>query len=217
MGYLNRYEGWEVQGAVAAFAARHPHIALKAVPGSHDELYHMVMTGEVDLVFNDRRRSLSDKFVNRPLMTCFEYVEVSEASDLAWKDALRVSELKGRPCILIASPEMENVERAHFRDVLNFDCPFLFARSREEGRMMVAGNRGFMPMESRADRPRSGSIVRRIPLMGEDGHMSSEYYAFWLKARSNALVEEFADMLAGAFAPDAGTTPSLPEDGRFAV
>jgi len=32
---------------------------------------------------------------------------------------------------------------------------------------------------------------------------SSEYYAFWLKARSNALVEEFADILADAFAPDA--------------
>ena len=43
VGYLNRYEGWEFQGAVAAFVARHPHIPLHATSGSHDTLYHLLL------------------------------------------------------------------------------------------------------------------------------------------------------------------------------
>lgn len=199
VGYLNRYEGWEVQGAVAAFAARHPHIEISTRAGSHDEIYRLMESGQVDMVFNDKRRSFSQDYVNRHLLTCWEYVEVSESSELAWKTELTVSELKSRSCILISSPEQEDVERAYYRDVLNFDCEFLFTRSREEGRMMVAGNRGFMPIETRDDETRSGSIVRRIPLFGEDGHISHEYFVFWLKARTNVLVEEFADVLAAAF------------------
>lgn len=199
VGYLNRYEGWEVQGAVAAFAARHPHIQISARAGSHDEIYRLMESGQVDMVFNDQRRSFSDAYVNRRLLTCWEYVEVSEASDLAWEGELTVSALKGLPCILISSPEQEDVERAYYRDVLNFDCEFLFARSREEGRMMVAGNRGFMPVETRGDEAKSGSIVRRIPLFGEDGHLSHEYFVFWPKARTSALVEEFTGMLTAVF------------------
>ena len=43
IGYLNRYEGWEVQAAVTAFAARHPHIPVHATAGSHDTLYHLIL------------------------------------------------------------------------------------------------------------------------------------------------------------------------------
>lgn len=43
VGYLSRYEGWEIQGAVAAFALRHPDVAVSAVAGSHDALYGQIM------------------------------------------------------------------------------------------------------------------------------------------------------------------------------
>lgn len=197
VGYLNRYEGWEVQAAVTAFTARHPHIPVHATAGSHDTLYQLIMRHDVDILFSDRRRALSDDFVNRHLFDGWQYVEVSEASGVAWAAELTVAELAQLPCILIASQDQEDVERSYYRDVLGFRSNFLFARSREEGRMMVAGNRGFMPIEMRAQTPRTGSAIRRIPLVGQDGQLKSEYYAYWPKDRTNKLIEEFADILAG--------------------
>lgn len=199
VGYLNRYEGWEVQGAIAAFTARHPHIPVHATAGSHDTLYQLILRHEVDVLFSDRRRALSDTYVNRHLFDGWQYVEVSEVSGVAWAEELRVSDLSNLPCILIASPDQEDVERAYHRDVLGFRGDFLFARSREEGRMMVAGNRGFMPIETREQTGRTGSAIRRIPLVGQGGQMKSEYYCYWPKDRTNRLIEEFADILAGMF------------------
>jgi len=65
--------------------------------------------------------------------------------------------------------------------------------------MMVAGNRGFMPVETREQTGRSGSIVRRIPLVGQAGQLKNEYYAYWPKDRENVLIREFADILTGMF------------------
>lgn len=199
VGYLNRYEGWEVQGAITAFTSRHPHIPVHATAGSHDQLYHLILSHEADILFSDRRRALSDAYVNRHLFDGWQYVEVSEASSFAWAAELTVADLSHQPCILIASEDQEETERLYYRDVLGFRCDFLFARSREEGRMMVAGNRGFMPVEMRAQLPRSGSAIRRIPLVGQKGQLKSEYYAYWPKDRTNNLIEEFADILSGMF------------------
>lgn len=199
VGYLNRYEGWEVQAAVTAFAARHPHIPVHATAGSHDTLYQLILRHDVDLLFSDRRRALSDAFVNRHLFDGWQYVEVSEASGVAWASELTVAELAQLPCILIASPDQESIEREYYRDVLGFRSDFLFARSREEGRMMVAGNRGFMPIEMREQTDRTGSAIRRIPLVGQSGQLKSEYYCYWPKDRTNNLIEEFADILSGIF------------------
>ena len=199
VGYLNRYEGWEVQGAVAAFAARHPHIPVHTTSGSHDTLYHLMRDNKVDMLFSDRRRALNDAYVNLHLVDGWQYVEVSEASDVAWASELAVSQLSHLPCILIAAEDQQDVERAYYTDVLGFNCEFLFARSREEGRMMVAGNRGFMPIETRERTGRTGAIVRRIPLVGQQGQLKSEYYAYWPKDRENPLIREFGDILRGMF------------------
>ena len=120
-------------------------------------------------------------------------------------DLFTTAELSHLSCILIASPDQEDVERDYYRDVLGFRSEFLFARSREEGRMMVAGNRGFMPVEMRAQVGRTGSAIRRIPLVGQGGQLKSEYYCYWPKDRTNNLIEEFADILAGMLeSTDAG-------------
>ena len=103
VGYLNRYEGWEVQAAVTAFCARHPHIPVHATAGSHDTLYRLLRSHEVDVLFSDRRRTLNPAYVNRHLLDCWQYVEVSEASPVAWAEELTVADLARMPCILIAA------------------------------------------------------------------------------------------------------------------
>lgn len=199
IGYLNRYEGWEVAGAVAAFARRHPGCETRTISGSHDQLYRYAVDGKADILFNDRRRTLSDEWENIHLLTCFRYAEVSEASDHAWDDMVTCRALSGLPCILVCEPEQRETEMQWWRDIMNFDGEFLFAANSDEGRMMVAGNRGWMPTETRDRSPRTGSVVRRIPLHDGTGHSTSEYFAFWPKDRNNALVSEFAAILKGLF------------------
>ena len=204
VGYLNRYDGWEVQGAVGAFARRHPAVEVDVRGGSHDGIYRMMLSGEVDMVFNDRRRALSDEFVNRRLMTCFDYVEVSEANALAMADELMVSELAGQACVLVAAADQQATERAYYREVLNFDCDFVFAETLEQARFLVAGNRAILPVEARDDAAPTGSVIRRIPLVGPglDGlavHLRHDYYAFWPRDGGNPYCEEFSDILAGLF------------------
>lgn len=209
VGYLNRYDGWEVQGAVAAFARRHPNVDVTAVADSHDGLYRVMLDGAVDVVFNDRRRQLSSDFENVHLMTCLAYVEVSEGSEFAWRDSVTPQELGGANCIAIAEGEQKAVEEAYYRDVLGFVGPIVFAGSLEQARMMVAGNKGYLPLESRERFGRTGTVIRRIPLSDGKDQLEREYYAFWLKDRTNALVKEFAGILGELFerdAPSAGRT-----------
>lgn len=209
LGYLNRYDGWEVAGAVAAFVRRHPHMTVTSVAGSHDTLRELLMSGQVDMIFSDRRRTLHPEAVNLPLFVGYDYVEVSEASPHAWRDGLSVSDLKGDTCVLIAAPDQEEVEREYFQNTVGFHSDVLFARSLDEARMMVAGGRGFLPVEARRKEGRSGWIIRRIPLVGADGeHLSHEYYAFWLRERTTPHVEELASILKDLFSQADG-----PSDG----
>lgn len=195
VGYLDRYEGWEVQGAVAAFTLRHPEIAVTTRAGSHDDLYELLMSGEVNMAFNDRRRALSDEFVNELLLTLFTSIEISEANPLAARHEVAVSELAETPCILIARGDQRVVERDYYRNVLNFPCPFIFAANREEAHMMVAGNRGFLPLETRSAGAAGGGVIKHIPLVNASGQLQREYYAFWPKRRTNWLVKEFTRIL----------------------
>lgn len=200
VGYLNRYMGWEVQAAIAAFARRHPKVVVTARSADHEALYEGVLDGTYDVLVNDRRRELSDEFENLPLFSGYAYVEVSEASELAWRECVTVPDLAGLSCILVSEGERREAERVYWRDVLNFDCDFVFAENLEEAHMLVAGNRGFLPLEVREPNGRTGGVLRSIPLCDATGaQRRRDYYAFWPKARANRLVEEFADILGGLF------------------
>lgn len=198
-GYLNRYDGWEVQGAVAAFARRHPQVDILVQSDSHDGLYGKLLSGEIDIAFNDRRRSLSSEFFNVHLARSYRYVEVSEASPAAWRSSVTPQDMRGQRCILIAPEEQRLVEAAYYRDALTFADDFDFVRTLDEARMMVAGNKGFLATEAREEQGRTGTVIRSIPLFDSDGHMQVDYYAFWRKDRTNDLIEEFARILEDLF------------------
>lgn len=195
VGYLSRYEGWELPSAVAAFTLRHPQVEVSATPGSHEDLYHGMLEGRIDLALSDRRRDLSDEFENVRLATRHTALEVSEANPLSRQDRIAVSELAGTATILVATGEARSTERAYYRDALNFPGPFVFASSLEEAHLMVAGNRGVLPLEvRRADAP-AGGVIKRIPLVNAEGPLAREYFAFWPTARTGWTVKEFARIL----------------------
>ena len=204
VGYLNRYAGWEIQAAVAAFARRHPDVVITAQSGDHEALYEGILDGTYDILVSDRRRQLSDKFENQLLFLGYDYVEVSEVSHFARCECVSISDLVEEACILVAQTNKRDDEQKYWRETLGFDCDFLFAETLEEAHMLVASNRGFFPIEFREPVELTDAVLRYIPIVdGEGIQRRHEYYAFWLRERSNQLVREFSQILAGLFGKNA--------------
>ena len=68
-------------------------------------------------------------------------------ADKKYKIKISVDDLKNMPCILITSKEQQKSEREFYQQVLGFGGNFIYAQTLDEGQLMVAGNRGFMPVE----------------------------------------------------------------------
>lgn len=195
IGYLSRYEGWELPSAIAAFTLRHPQVKVDTISGSHEDLYQGMLDGSISFAFSDRRRDLSDEFENIHLTTRHTVLEVSEANPLAKQNDIAVSELAGTPCILVATGETRSIERAYYHDTLNFPGPFVFANSLEEAHFMVAGNQGVLPLEVKQSDILTDGVIRHVPLINAEGPLVRAYYAFWPIKRTSWITKEFAQIL----------------------
>ena len=214
IGYLRCYSGQELHQAVAEFAQIYPDVAISIVNGTHEELYDLLRFGGVDLVLTDQRRAFSDKYANYELLRCGCWAELSVRNHLAGQESVELDELKRTPCILISSRDPQEpeedyyrntlgfgsrflfaAEEDYYRNTLGFGSRFLFAESLEEGRLMVAGNRGFLPVDDVGTLPPAGSAVCRIPIMQNGKQIQRNYCLFWVKERTGYYIEEFADLL----------------------
>ncbi len=195
IGYLRCYSGQELHRAVAEFSQMYPEVSISIVNGTHEELYDLLRFGGVDLVLNDQRRAFSDKYANYQLLQCGCYAELSVRNRFSAQDSVELEDLKHSACILISSREQQNTEEDYFRNTLGFGGRFLFAESLEEGRLMVAGNRGFLPIESVGTLPPAGTSIRRLPIMQNGQQLRRNYCVFWVKEQTNYYIEEFAELL----------------------
>ena len=195
IGYLRCYSGQELYQAVAEFSRLYPEVSISIVNGTHEELYDLLRFGGADLILNDQRRAFSDQYVNYQLLQCRCFAEVSVRSSLSGRTAVELDELKRMTCILISSREQQNTEENYFKNTLGFGGKFLFAENLEEGRLMVTGNRGFLPVESVGTLPPAGPDIRRLSIVQNAEPLRRNYCMFWLKERSNYYIEEFAGIL----------------------
>ena len=195
IGYLRCYSGQELYQAVAEFSRLYPEVSISIVNGTHEELYDLLRFGGADLILNDQRRAFSDQYVNYQLLQCRCFAEVSVRSSLRGRTAVELDELKRMTCILISSREQQNTEENYFKNTLGFGGKFLFAENLEEGRLMVTGNRGFLPVESVGTLPPAGPAIRRLSIVQNGEPLRRNYCMFWLKERSNYYIEEFAGIL----------------------
>ena len=199
MGYLSSFAGRELQRAVAGFAGVYPEVSIDVAAGSHEELYERLVGGSIDLVLSDQRRAFSGDYENLVLASYPACAEVSCRSDLAQRDSLDVSDLRRLPCIVVAPHGQEQAEREYFGSYLGLGPDLLFVDSLDEGRLMVIGNRGYLPVWVASDAPAPEAAVRRIPLLKGGAPLTRIYCAFWPKARSGYYVEEFAEALRSEF------------------
>ena len=195
IGYLRCYSGQELHQAVAEFSRLYPEVSIHIVNGTHEELYDLLRFGRADLVLTDQRRAFSDKYANFQLLKCGCYAELSVRSPLAEQESVTMEELKRQACILISSREQQNIEEDYYKNTLGFGGRFLFAENMEEGRLMVAGNRGFLPVERVGTLPPSGTGVKRLPVMERGQQLKRNYCLFWVKESGSYYIEEFAEIL----------------------
>lgn len=199
IGYLRCYTGGEFHRALELFSEKNPDVAVSIRYGNHEELYAAMRSEEVDMVLNDQRRAFSEEYVNLLLTTCESFVELSARSPLAQLPKITPQELKNIPCILVASEGQKETEQDYYQTVVGVQSEILYAENLEEARLMVIGRKGFLPVEGRTALPMMGASTVRIPLVRGETPILRNYCAFWKKDRSNAYVEEFANLLKAQF------------------
>ena len=82
---------------------------------------------------------------------------------------------------------------------MGFGGEFIFAENLDEGRLFVAGNKGFMPVEDITFTTRKDIPIKRIALYKDEKQIKKDYFAFWKKSRTNVYIEEFAEILKKSF------------------
>jgi DNA-binding transcriptional LysR family regulator len=199
IGYLKCYSGLEFQQAVSDFSAKYPNVSISIINGNHEDLYDALRLGRVDLILNDQRRAFSDEYVNCILGTSECFIEVADSNPVAIRESVEVQELKNMPCILVASAGQRENEQKYYHDIVGIQGEFIFAENLEEARMLVAGGKGFMPVEGLESSMQFGITMRRIPLLRGGKPIRRNYCAFWKADNSGYYIEDFAEILKSKF------------------
>ena len=195
VGIINSYIDFKIHNVIAEFMSYHRDINVEITTGNHEKLYDLLREGKLDIILNDQRRALSDEYVNYYLFSKYLYIEISARNPLNKLEEVTLNELTKIPCILIASEDQEENEKEYYQKTLGFSGNFIFVRNLEEGRILVAGNKGFMPVEKDLNEKDIDSKIRNIPLVRNGKQIERNYYAFWKKETSNIYIEEFAKIL----------------------
>lgn len=199
IGYYKGYHGNELSEAVSLFSEKYPTVDVQVMVGSHDELYKAMETDKVDLVLNDQRRAFSDLYHNEILSESHMYIEISNRNPLSRLDVIELSELKNTPCILAINPAGQQEEQAYYEDIIGIKGDFLFADSIQEARLKIITGQGYLPVDVIGEQAWFDSTIDRIPLARNGEPVRKTYCAFWRKDNSGFYIEEFAEILKGAF------------------
>lgn len=194
LGYLNNYCGSELYETIAAFSAQYPEVTIHIFNGTHEDLYQALHDEKADMVLNDQRRAFSDAYENDVLATGVLYAEISRQNPLSRQDHLPLEDLRRISCILVASAEQEQTEQTYYTGTLGFAENFLFARTLEDARLLVASNRGYLPIETFSAAAPGGTASVRLPLYQGGKPLLRHYCLFWRKDNSTYYVEEFASL-----------------------
>ena len=192
VGVLNGFSRRIIQKTVQNFTTSHPHVRLSLTTGTHEELFHPVNEGSLDIVINDQWRALSDHYINEELMEQPLFALLRQEDPLAAARRGTMEDMRDRLCILVTSPEQRENEAAHWRDVMGLQSSFLFADNVEEACMNAAAGIGFYPCD--ADMPTDGGTML-LPLYRGEAPLTRKIFAFWPESSDSSLQWEFAEVL----------------------
>jgi len=195
IGYPKNYGAIELQQAIVEFSNTYPEVNISIVTGTHEELFHMLISHQIDMKLSEQRRAYNDDYYNYELKYSDCFVEISSKNPLSQNEKLTINDLKQLSCILVSSKENADSEKDFYQNTLRLSKKFLFVDNLEQARMMVLGNRGFLPIDAIGQLPEPMNGICRIPLYQKDKRMQRNYFACWEKENTNYYIEEFADIL----------------------
>lgn len=202
IGYLDGYEGKEMQETIFEFAAQHPDVVLNVVKLSHEELFHGISQNELDLVFSYQRRAFSDEYENCHLRYVPCLIELSVRHPLAQGDDVTLDQLRELPCILIAKKEQRDIEQDFYHRVLGIGSKYIFVDSYDDARLSVLGNRGYLPVPGVGRSADASIAIRQLPIRPQEHPVQFNFCAFWKKANHRSSIREFVSIFHDKFAQE---------------
>lgn len=79
--------------------------------------------------------------------------------------------------------------------MIGLKCHYVFASDIEEARLLVAINKGIIPVEYSKKYVNHQDNIIAIPLQKNGKQIQRNYCAFWPKEKTNYYIEEFAEIL----------------------
>ncbi|SEI79396.1 DNA-binding transcriptional regulator, LysR family [Streptococcus equinus] len=198
IGYLYSYEGSEIQEAISGFASQFPDVELTVKTGTHDQLYDDLRFGRIDLVVNDQRRAFSDDYMNLVLADLPLGLELATFNSLVQSDKVTLHDIVEKTLILVADSQQEETERAYYRDYLGFSNDLHFVANPTDARMLVVGNRGYLPIEVGKGVSFPPTVTYKL-LDKQGQRIFRRMCAFWKKDNSGYYVETMVEFLVKAF------------------
>lgn len=199
LGYYKGYHGNELSEAISLFSEKHPTIDVQITVGSHEELYHAMENGLIDLALSDQRRAFSSAYNNTVLVESTLYIEISSKNTLSKLPYLEITDLKNTPCILVINQAGQKEEREYYETIIGLHGDFLFADTMQEARLKVVTGQGYLPVDVIGEQVWFDTTVCRIPLIRNGENIKKTYCAFWKKDNSDAYMTDFAQILKSCF------------------
>ena len=193
IGYLKDYSTDELQNTVTEMILKYPKLSLDIKRENHEQLYKMLRDSTVDIVFNDQRRAFSDEYVNHKLTTKSCYIEIANSNPISKLNKVTLKELKNLPCILISSEIDSEAEETFYKQDIGVTSEMVFAKDKEDARIMVISGKGFLITEN--NQYKDDSLITKIPLYRDNEVIKRNYCVFWKKENSNIYIEEFVKIL----------------------
>lgn len=199
LGCLKNYNGQELNNALIKFSQDYKDVDITIKTGTHNELSEKLFNNELDIKFSDQRRAFSEEYINFFITTQYFYVKLPITNPLSKKEIITLEEIKTIPCIIITSKDQQEIEKDFYHSILGFHDNFIFAETLEEADLLVASNKGFLPIEGNITIKTEKDNIVSIPLYSKQKQMSRNYYAFWKKDKTNPIIEKFANILKEKF------------------
>lgn len=199
IGYYKGYHGSELSEAISLFSEANPTVEIQITVGSHEELYHAMENGVIDLALSDQRRAFSDAYNNVILAESTLYIELSAKSPLSKLPCLETSDLKNIPCILVMNQSGQREEQEYYETIIGLRGEYLFADTIQEARLKLVTEQGYMPVDVIGEQTWFDTTVCRIPLVRNGEAVKKTYCAFWKKSNADEYIRSFADILLDCF------------------
>lgn len=194
IGYPKNFSTSEFPQAIVEFNRIYPEVNISVVSGTHEELFELLVQHHIDVKISEQRRTFNEDYYNYELKHSECFVEISSMNPLSQKDVLTTDDLKNMSCILVVSKDKEDSEREFYEKSLNLSRRFLYANSLEQARLMVASQRGYLPIDQIGHLPKTMEGIERITLHYKGKAIQRNYFACWSKENTNYYIEEFVKM-----------------------